>query len=397
VQQLEARSERRRRRWLLAGLAVVVVVGVVAAAYAIGRSTTGGSGRAGAASGGAGAAAHAAKDQRPSRAPLVVVSSTPANGATAVAANGTVSITFNDRVTLGAAQPELSPAVAGAWQQPNKHTIQFVPGATMVPFTKETVTIPGGPSGLRADDGATLAAATTMTFTVADGSTMRLQQLLAQLAYLPLTFTPSGPAAAPVDAAQPQAGSFAWRWTTLPGELTSLWTPGNEDAITKGAIMTFEHQSGLAVDGLAGPAVWSAVLSASSTAKVDSAPYTYVLVSKVLPENLTLWNNGVARFTGVPVNTGAPGADTTDGTYAVFEHVTASRMVGTNPDGSKYDDPNVPWASYFNGGDALHGFVRATYGSPQSNGCVEMSIANAGMLWPLTPIGTLVTVVGPAS
>jgi len=26
-----------------------------------------------------------------------------------------------------------------------------------------------------------------------------------------------------------------------------------------------------------------------------------------------------------------------------------------------------------------------------------MTVANAGTLWPLTPIGTLVTVVGPAS
>ena len=72
-------------------------------------------------------------------------------------------------------------------------------------------------------------------------------------------------------------------------------------------------------------------------------------------------------------------------------------MVGTNPDGSHYDDPNVPWASYFNGGDALHGFVRASYGFPQSNGCVEMAVANAAQVWPLTPIGTLVTVVGPPS
>ncbi len=95
------------------------------------------------------------------------------------------------------------------------------------------------------------------------------------------------------------------------------------------------------------------------------------------------------------MNTGAPGADTADGTYPVFEHVPSSRMTGTNPDGSTYDDPAVPWASYFNGGDALHGFPRASYGSPQSNGCVEMSISDAQTLWPLTPVGTLVTVVGP--
>jgi hypothetical protein len=72
-------------------------------------------------------------------------------------------------------------------------------------------------------------------------------------------------------------------------------------------------------------------------------------------------------------------------------------MKGTNPNGTTYNDPNVPYASYFNGGDALHGFIRAQYGYPQSNGCVEMSYANAAQVWPLTPIGTLVTVEGPAT
>ena len=120
----------------------------------------------------------------------------------------------------------------------------------------------------------------------------------------------------------------------------------------------------------------------------------YVLVNKVVPQTATLWNNGTVQYT-VPVNSGAPGADTTDGTYAVFEHVRFSEMKGTNVDGSTYDDPNVPYASYFNGGDALHGFIRASYGTPQSNGCVEMSYANAALIWALTPIGTLVTVEGP--
>jgi lipoprotein-anchoring transpeptidase ErfK/SrfK len=197
--------------------------------------------------------------------------------------------------------------------------------------------------------------------------------------------------------ATPAYGNFAWRWPTLPAELTSQWTQGSPGEITKAAIMSFENQNGMTVDGLAGPEVWATLLQDVATNKVNANPYVYVLVSKVLPENLTLYDNGAAQYTNIPVNTGAPGADTTDGTYAVFEHVTSSVMKGTNPDGTTYDDPAVPWASYFNGGDALHGFVRAQYGFPQSNGCVEMTVANAGMLWPLTPIGTLVTVVGPAS
>ncbi len=179
--------------------------------------------------------------------------------------------------------------------------------------------------------------------------------------------------------------------------LSSLWTEGAEDVITKGAVMNFENQNGLAVDGLAGREVWSALLADVASGKLNANPYTYVFVSKQLPEALTLFENGAPKLVNILVNTGAPGADTVDGTYPVFEHVVSSRMVGTNPDGSTYDDPDVPWASFFNGGDALHGFVRASYGFPQSNGCVEMPIAEAAQVWPLTPIGTLVTVVGPAS
>jgi len=49
--------------------------------------------------------------------------------------------------------------------------------------------------------------------------------------------------------------------------------------------------------------------------------------------------------------------------------------------------------AYFNGGDAVHGYPRASYGWPQSNGCVELPISNAQFVWGMDPIGTLVTVV----
>jgi hypothetical protein len=76
----------------------------------------------------------------------------------------------------------------------------------------------------------------------------------------------------------------------------------------------------------------------------------------------------------------------------VYEHLPSTTMSGTNPDGSHYSDPGIPWVSYFNGGDALHGFTRASYGSPQSLGCVEMPFSVAGQVYPYTPIGTLVHV-----
>jgi len=49
-------------------------------------------------------------------------------------------------------------------------------------------------------------------------------------------------------------------------------------------------------------------------------------------------------------------------------------------------------SAYFNGGDALHGFVRPGYGYPQSLGCVEMTYSAAATVFPYTPIGTLVDV-----
>jgi peptidoglycan hydrolase-like protein with peptidoglycan-binding domain len=392
MQVLEAHGKppRRGRTWFLIAGAVVVVIAAAAIAYGIGKSSNG--------SKNAGAGGTTQSTVKPATKPLSVVSTSPSSGETSASSNADIAVTFSTPVTLGTTTPTITPPVAGAWVQASPTTLRYDLAGPFIPNQNEVVTIPGGKTGITAKDGGTLpAAGSSFNFTVADGSTLRLQQLLAQLNFLPVSFTPTSTTpAAPQDAAEPLPGTFAWRWA-MPEELTSQWTDGVETVITKSAVEAFENQNGLTVDGLAGPKVWSTLLADVASSKVDTVPYVYVLVSKTLPENLTLYNNGVAQYTGIPVNTGAPGADTADGTFAVFEHVTSSEMKGTNPDGSTYDDPNVPWASYFNGGDALHGFVRAKYGFPQSNGCVEMSVADAGMLWPLTPIGTLVTVMGPAS
>ena len=324
-----------------------------------------------------------------------VKSSTPAAGAQDVASNAPISVTFSEPVALSTVTPQLSPAFGGKWVRSGKDTLTFQSDSPLVPSSHVVVTIPGGTSGVRGANGAKLPASTTVSFDVVAGDELRLQQLLAGLNYLPVGFAPSGPAPTRASLAVDQPGTFAWRWPNLPSDLTSMWTQGTENEITRAAVEAFQTQNNLTVDGIAGPAVWTALINDTINGKTDSTPYVYVLVNKALPQSLTLWNNGAAQYVGIPVNTGIPGADTADGSYAVFEHVRYSEMKGTNPDGSTYDDPNVPYASYFNGGDALHGFIRSSYGSPQSNGCVEMSYADAALVYPLTPIGTLVTVVGP--
>ncbi len=386
VLESHGKAPLRVRPWVIAvAVAAIIVIALVVA-------LTGGGGKArpgahGSARGGTGA----------SGTPLRLVSSTPAPGAVNVASDAAIRVSFSTPVKLGTVKPILVPSVAGTWVRSSASTLTYDLAAPLAPSTKEVVTVPGGGAGLRAIDGRTLRHAASFTFTVASGDPARLQQLLARLNYLPLSFTPSGKPSAPKDAAQVQAGNFAWKWPGLPTELTSQWTQGSVDSITKAAIESFQNQNGLTVDGDAGPAVWTALIQDAATGKVTTTPYVYVLVSKVLPESLTLYDNGTPQYSHILVNTGTQGADTVDGNFAVFEHVRYSEMKGTNPDGSKYDDPNVPYASYFNGGDALHGFIRSSYGSPQSNGCVEMAYVNAALVWPLTPIGTLVTVEGPAS
>jgi lipoprotein-anchoring transpeptidase ErfK/SrfK len=116
-----------------------------------------------------------------------------------------------------------------------------------------------------------------------------------------------------------------------------------------------------------------------------------VHVSESLPERLMLWENGRTVLTSL-TNTGIPGEPTALGTYPIFVRYAFNYMSGTNPDGSHYDDP-VYWINYFNGGDAVHGFVRGSYGFPQSLGCVELPIPTAHVAFNHLAIGDLVSVV----
>ncbi|HYC80235.1 MAG TPA: L,D-transpeptidase family protein, partial [Solirubrobacterales bacterium] len=167
---------------------------------------------------------------------------------------------------------------------------------------------------------------------------------------------------------------------------------GEENEITKGALMTFQDEHGLEVDGLAGPEVWKELMEAAIAGERKAeAGYNYVYVSESLPEKVRVFHDGKVVEESA-ANTGIPGAETERGTFPVFLRYEETTMSGENPDGSHYVDPGIMWVSYFNGGDALHAFDRASYGTPQSVGCVEMPLENAAAIWPLTPIGTLVTI-----
>ena len=187
-------------------------------------------------------------------------------------------------------------------------------------------------------------------------------------------------------------GSFVWRYNSLPGALRAQWQVGTYNVVLKGALMHFQEVQGdLTTTGSMNLPTWQALVTAVLEHQYDPTSYNYVYVSKASPETVKLYENGHVTFTTL-ANTGISVAPTADGTYPVYLRFTVTTMSGVLPDGKPYDDTGIPWVSYFNGGDALHGFIRASYGWPQSLGCVEMPFAEAATLWPHTPIGTLVTV-----
>jgi hypothetical protein len=284
------------------------------------------------------------------------------------------------------AMPKLSvrPALATTWQQIGPRDVQAVVTGKLRPLVSYTI---DAPTAVRCATRCTFTRLRTVSASVAANVTWE-EQLLATLHYLPLTFTPTSPAS---DPAAQVSGTFSWSYTNLPLRLSSLWRQGASNVLVTGALMHFQSNLHLATTGVADTTTWDALLTAVEQGQVDPSPYSYVEVSETLPQTLILYVADKKTFHAL-VNTGISVAPTVVGTYPVYLRYVTQTMSGTNPDGSHYSDPGIPWVSYFNGGDALHGFIRSTYGWPQSLGCVEMPFNDAKAIWPYTSIGTLVTV-----
>jgi peptidoglycan hydrolase-like protein with peptidoglycan-binding domain len=355
-----------------------------------------------------------AKPALPAR-PLRVVSVTPGDSH-GVNGAAPIKVTFSSALAPTTPLPSLSPKIAGSWHV-SGDTATFTPSAGYQPGTTVTLKIPGGTGGVvgAANSAEVLKKAKKVRFTTGSFSTVRLQQLLTELGYLPLTWTPANPntAAIPNDNANaqlsaaydPPAGTFALQ-SGYPTQLTSQWQAGQDNMLVVGAVRAFENDQGLTMDGTAGPEVWAHLFTAIAKHQTNPHGYSYALATQgSANETLQVWHDG-KKILDSPANTGIPAAPTVDGTFPVYERLQFQYMQGTNPDGSKYKDP-VYWISYFNGGDAVHGFLRGSYGSYQSLGCVElpvnpadpMSSANntAMFIWPYLTYGTLVTVQGPVA
>jgi lipoprotein-anchoring transpeptidase ErfK/SrfK len=340
-----------------------------------------------------------------------VAAADPAPGSAHAALDNPITLTFDEPVAkaLGTTRPRVSPRTPGTWTEPNADTLVFTPRglgfapgtAVSVSFGRRVTVVSGSPG-----TSVVTAASGSYHFFVTQPSPLRLEQILAQLHYLPLNFTPAPGVRSPTTLAgevatlgSPLKGSFSWRWRSTPAALRAQWRPGSPTVVVKGALMAFMSATESSFNGYTATAetvnqlmdgTWQALLSAAAKNQVDPEPYSYVHVSENLPETLILWENGRTVLT-TPVNTGIPGRATALGTYPVYVRYTVNQMTGTNPDGTKYND-TVYWINYFNGGDAVHAFPRSSYGWPQSLGCVELPSPAAQVAFNHLAIGDLVTV-----
>jgi peptidoglycan hydrolase-like protein with peptidoglycan-binding domain len=318
----------------------------------------------------------------------------------------TLRVRLSGRPASFSPRPTLTPAVAGSWTTRGDSEV-FTPASTLDPCASYTLTIAAASTAIAHSP---LGKRREVTLNVACPPVKGLQQMLAKLDYLPYAAHSSarvedmvrtGEAAdtsratsahearhiAAIDAFDPSHSRLHARVSDAPP-----LEYGAMDETTKGAVMVFQSDHGIEPTGTPDKATWTALLRAAEQDQRSRSPYTFVTVSESIPETLEV-HRGSHVVLSTPANTGVPGAETAQGIFPIFSRFASTTMTGTNPDGSKYSDPGVPWVNYFNGGDAVHGFPRGSYGTPQSNGCVELPIGTAQTVYGMLELGDIIEVM----
>jgi len=301
-------------------------------------------------------------------------------------------VTLGSPLAPGSPKPTLAPSIAGTWTVVGDSEM-FAPATTLAPCSTYTLTVWGQTTST---SHAPLGRRRRVQVRVGCPPIAGLQQALARLGYLSATFRPArGVHIRATTESRREAAIHSYhavRGTLVP--LAPGAPPvqlGRLDTTTRGALSVYQEQRGLPATGEPDSATWESLLYTLTHYRRNPVPYTWVTVSESLPETL-LVHRGRRVALSTPVNTGVPGAETQRGIFAIYARYVSTSMSGTDPNGTHYDVPDVPWVNYFNGGDAVHGYPRASYGWPQSNGCVELPIETARSVFGMLTLGDIVEV-----
>ena len=288
-----------------------------------------------------------------------------------------ITLNFSKPVSkvLGSHTPTLTPATTGSWQQITSHAIQFVPSgygygldAKVQIAMPNGVRLLGGTAGHRPRRAAGRSRADRHARPAAPGRP-RLPAAEVQLRRQGRRQHGRRPGER---RGQPAEGHLQLALPEHARRAQELWQLGASGVMTQGALMVFETDHGLTADGLPGPAVWKALINATST-PASTFGYTFVTVTRPAPgvhDALAQRQDGhldPGQYRHLP-------APTATGTYPVFEHLTSTTMCGTNPDGSPLQRSRDPL------GQLLQRWRRSALLRPRLvripavHGCVEMPV-----------------------
>jgi L,D-transpeptidase catalytic domain/Putative peptidoglycan binding domain len=189
-------------------------------------------------------------------------------------------------------------------------------------------------------------------------------------------------AAGPLPTAQASSGAAAAQTRLVElGYLSPSAVSGRMDGLTRQAVMAFQGWEGLARDGVLGP-VTRARLATARRPEVRPARGSRIEID--LRRQVALLVRGARVVRAIHVSTGGVGTPTPTGRFRIYRKERESWSVPFRV--------WLPWASYFSGGVALHGYPDVP-GYPASHGCVRIPLPEAPTVYAFARLGVPVDVV----
>ncbi|MEU5160521.1 L,D-transpeptidase family protein [Streptomyces sp. NPDC020875] len=193
----------------------------------------------------------------------------------------------------------------------------------------------------------------------------------------------TGPGTAGARAAECTAGTGPYQRALE--EYLKRPVDGAQSAEDCAAIRGFQTANGIdPADGYADLETYRTMVAVKARANPNAAgkcPVRAYRVTCVDLDRQLLWvqKNKKVVFDPVPIRTGRDSEETRLGWHTIYwrsrDHVSTI-----------YDDAPMPYAQFFDGGQALHGRLGNLYDGGGSAGCVNLRLADAAGLWDLLAV-----------
>jgi lipoprotein-anchoring transpeptidase ErfK/SrfK len=213
-----------------------------------------------------------------------------------------------------------------------------------------------------------------------EGETLALHESLDRAALSQPVMVPPEPSQVPTGAAPADPTGVQKRLVELK-YLTADAVTGAWDYRTQQAVYAFQGWQGLDRDGVVGPQTLAALETASAPKPKTTGSGHRIEVYTA--KSVTLFVDGSTLVRALHSSSGASGYETPPGAFQVFRKEEQSWSVPYQV--------WLPWASYFNGGIALHESAEVP-AWPASHGCIRLPKPDAQFAYEFAPVGTPVQV-----